>query len=347
MTRRAKGSRQSGITIAVVVALIAPLVAAGVWVFAVSQESPLESAAPVVPLVATVESATRTESADVAIAVVPGVTFAPATQSTGTVTTLAVVPGAEVVNTDVVMTVNAKSVLAYTSDQPLYRGVTRTSTGADVKTAQQPLKDLGLLDGAVDGKAGYTTEQAIKAFNAKYGYGAKNTVLSRASLVWIGSDAVTADEVKVATGDTVSPSAELFTTTSSIAGIAVTETPNVPREGDAELVIGDVTVAYVVGSQEVTDPDAVKAIAKALGSVTESTATVRLTQPLTVGTVPSSAIVENASGTACMFASVDGAAVVVTPTGGTLGTVDLDASLIGDPVLVNPREVRGNLQCDS
>ncbi|WP_430868993.1 peptidoglycan-binding domain-containing protein [Demequina aurantiaca] len=345
MTGSAKGSRQSGITIAVIVVLIVPLLAAGVWVFAASSESPLESAALVAPLIATVESATRTESADVAIAVVPGVAFSPSTQASGTLTEFGVEPGDKVNNKDVLMTVDAKSVLAYTSEQPLYRDVTRSATGADVKTAQQLLIDLGFLEGKADGKAGNATEQAVKAFNLEYGYGKNNPVLSRSSLVWIGESPVTVSEVNIAAGDTVSPGTEVFATTSAVAGIAVTETPSIPRDGVLELVADDITVPYVAGSEQVTDPDAVAAIAAMLGSVTESVATVRLAEPVTVGTVPSSAIVEDSNGMACMFPSVGGAAVVVVPTGGTLGTVDLDPKLISDPVLVNPREVRGDLSC--
>lgn len=347
MTRRGGGRQAYGMSIAVVAVLIAPLVAAGVWVFAVSSESPLESASAVEPLIASVEPATRSGDADVAVTVVPGTAFVPVTQASGTVTTFNVEPGAGVANLDVVMTVDAQSVIAYTSDQPLYRDVTRKSTGADVKTAQQLLKDLGFLDAKVDGKAGYTTELAIKAFNAKYGYGAKNTVLSRASLVWIGADAVTAGEVKVAAGDTVLANSELFSTTSAVAAISVTESPGIPPQGDLELVVGDFATPYVLGSQEVSDADAVASIVQALGAVTESTATIRLVRPTTVGTVPSSAIVEDSVGASCMFGSVEGAPIAIAATGGTLGTVDLDASLIGDPVLVNPRDVREDLSCGS
>ena len=52
-------------------------------------------------------------------------------------------------------------------------------------------------------------------------------------------------------------------------------------------------------------------------------------------------------GRVCVFPSVDGPPLEVEPRGGTLGTVDLDVSLVGQEVLLNPREVREDLTCGS
>ena len=82
----------------------------------------------------------------------------------------------------------------------------------------------------------------------------------------------------------------------------------------------------------------------ALG-VGEGVGTVALVDPQVVGTVPSSAVFSDETGATCIFPSVDGAPVAVTPTGGTLGTVDLDQSLVGQAVLINPRDVRQDLTC--
>ena len=104
---------------------------------------------------------------------------------------------------------------------------------------------------------------------------------------------------------------------------------------------------YVVGSGKVTEPDAVAQIAASMGTTTEGVGTVALVSPQVVGTVPSSAVFADETGATCIFPDVTGAPVAVTPTGGTLGTVDLDESLVGQAVLINPRDVREDLTCGS
>jgi peptidoglycan hydrolase-like protein with peptidoglycan-binding domain len=341
-----KGSgRSAGIAVVVVLALVAPLVAAGVWVFAASSESPLESAAEVEPLVGTVETAERYGDTNVAVKVEYADALAPTTQASGTITSLGIGDGDEVTHAQTVMAVDAKDVVAYTADAPLYRDVTRRSEGADIETAQRLLIDLGYLDGEADGIAGYGTEQAIKAFNEDRGYGKNNTTLSRAALVWLGPGPVTVGEMAVAVGDSISPGTELFTTTASLAAIAVTETASLPREAQVELDVMGVTAPYEVGTGALTDPEAVAAIAEAMGGVEEGVGTIRLATAQTVGAVPASAVFSDETGTACLFPDVTGDPIVVEPVGGSLGTVDLDASLAGQPVLLNPREVREDLTC--
>lgn len=341
-----RSDRSSGITVVVALALVAPLVAAGVWVFAASSESPLESAAQAEPLVGSVELAERSGETTVSLKTEYADALAPTTQASGTITALPIAAGGEVSGGETVMAVDAQHVIAYASPAPLYRDVTRRSVGGDVATAQQVLIDLGHLDGEADGVAGYLTDRAIKAFNQAHGYGKDNPVLSRAALVWIGPGPVTVAQMQVGLGDTLSPGTELFTTTASLARIAVTETASLPRDAEVELEVMGVTAPYEVGSGAVTDPDAVAAIAEAIGSAAEGVGTIRLATPITVGTVPASAVVSDEVGRTCMFPDVTGAAIVVEPVGGTLGTVDLDASLAGQAVLLNPREVRGDLTCD-
>lgn len=338
-------TRHTGVAIAVALALLAPLVAGAALVIKASSQSPLQSAAQVAPLIGTVESAERYREAQVAIAVETADAFAPVTQASGVVTTLGIGPGSEVSTGTVVATVNDANVVAYVSDSPLYRDIMRGTSGRDVATAQTLLTTLGFYGGAADGKAGLGTERAIVAFNKANGYGDKNTVLSLASLAWVGPAPVTVAEPSIALGDSVSPGDELFSTTTSLAAIAVTETASIPRDAEVNLVVADIEVAYSVGSGRVTEPDAVAAIATALGTMTEGVAVVRLVQPQLVGTVPATAIMSDPTGATCLFPDVTGAPVLVEPLGGTLGTVDLDASLAGQPVLINPREVRSDLRC--
>lgn len=341
----ASKARSGGLAIAVTLALIAPLAAGIVFAVTKAGESPLESAAEVEPLVGSVERAERFQEASVAIAVTYADALAPATDASGVLTALRIGPGDEVATGTVAGTVNNQKLVAYAVKTPLFRDIYRGLKGADVKTAQQLLKDLGLYTGEVDGNAGPATEKSIKAFNGKYGWGKTNPTLALASLVWVGAAPVTVAELSVAVGNQVSPGKELFTTTASLASIAVTETPNLPTEGEVTLTVNGVTVPYEVGSGAVTTPDDVAAIAGTMGSTPEGVGTVALVTPQVVGTVPSSAVFSDETGATCIFPDVTGAPVAVTPLGGTLGTVDLDASLVGQAVLINPRDVREDLTC--
>jgi len=340
-------ARSTGLAVAVTLALIAPLAAGIVLVLTKSSESPLESAAAVEPLVGSVERAERYQEASVAITVQFATALSPATGASGTLTALSIAPGTDVKTNTVVGSVNNQKLVAYTSKAPLFQDIYKGLKGTDVKTAQQLLKDLGFYTGAIDGDAGPATEKSIKAFNKKYGWGKDNGTLSLASLVWVGQAPVTVNEVSVTLGTQVSPGTALFTTTAALAAIAVTETPNLPTEGDVTLAVNGVTVPYTVGSSAVTEPDAVAEIAATMGTTTEGVGTVALVTPQVVGTVPSSAVFADESGATCIFPDVTGAPVAVTPTGGTLGTVDLDESLVGQAVLINPRDVREKLTCGS
>jgi peptidoglycan hydrolase-like protein with peptidoglycan-binding domain len=341
----ASKTRSGGLAIAVALALIAPLAAGITLVIAKSGESPLESASQVEPLVGAVERAERYQEATVAITVQFATALAPATNASGTLTALKITPTSDVKTGTVVGSVNNAKLVAYASKAPLFQDIYRGLKGSDVKTAQQLLKELGFYTGTVDGDAGPATEKSIKAFNKHYGWGKDNGTLSLASLVWVGQAPVTVAELSVTLGQSVSPGTELFKTTAGLAAIAVTETPNLPTGGDTTLTVSGVTVPYTVGSGAVTEPDAVAEIAATMGTTTEGVGTVALVDPQVVGTVPSSAVFSDETGATCIFPSVDGDPVAVTPTGGTLGTVDLDQSLVGQAVLINPRDVRQDLAC--
>ena len=340
-----KRTRTAGTAVAVSLALIAPLVAGGVLAVRAASQSPLESASDVAPLQGTVERAERFREAQVAIAVEYADALAPTTNASGIITALGFAPGSEITTGTVLAQVNDANVIAYSSDSPLFRDISRGTNGRDVTTAQSLLHALGYNAGPVDGKAGLTTERAIIAFNKANGYGDKNPVLSLTALVWIGTGNVTVAEAKVTLGAAVNPGNELFTTTAALAAIKVTETPNVPKDAEIQLVVGDIATPYEPGTGRVTDPDAVAAIAASLGTATEGVGTVRLVTAQEVGTVPASAVVSDTQGRTCLFPDVTGAPIPVTPLGGTLGTVDLDVSLAGQPVLINPRDVRTDLSC--
>lgn len=335
----------SGLGVFVAITLLAPLLALTVMAIKAASESPLESASTPEPLIGSVEAADRDKSVTVAIKVEFADALAPVTTAFGTVTAVNIAAGQTVSNGAVVATVNDLPVIAYSGATPLWRDIMKGQTGADVAVAQAFLAATGYYAGAVNGNAQYSTQQAIKAFNKANGFGATNPVLSLTSLAWIGPADVVVALPSVHQGDSASGSTELFTTTAALAAIVVTETANVVRDQPVTLTVLGVSTSYVQGSGRVTDPTFVAAVAAALGQTVDGTGSVALVTPIVVGQVPASAIVIDANGLTCIFPDLTGAPIAVTPGGGTPGTVDLDAALIGQAVLMNPREVREDLTC--
>ena len=335
--------RHTGLAVGVALAALIPLGVGAVVALLIASNSPLESAAKPAPLVGAIETAQRSGQVNVGIKVEFTDALSPATQASGTITSLSVVPGDKVGTGTRLMDVNAQAVIAYVAASPLYSDIGPSEP--DVATAQALLTAWGYDTGGADGKAGVATEKAIKAFNLANGYGKDNTVLSLASLVWVGSAPVTVGTMSVHLGDQVGAGTALFTTTAALAAITVAEPPGMTSDGDLELVVGDLSTPYVAGSGRVTEPEAVAAMVASLGTATEGLGTLQLVTPTTVATVPSSAVVTDAAGRTCIFASETAAPTLVAPTGGSLGTIDLDPSLAGTPVLLNPRDVRGDLTC--
>ena len=339
------GIKNAGVAAGVALGIVIPLGLAVAVALVVAERSPLESAAKPAPLVGAVETAQRSGQVNVGIKVEYTEALSPATNASGTITAMGVAAGDQVTTGTRVMDVNAQAVIAYVADSPLYRDIARGLTGPDVATAQALLTQLGYPAGTPDGKAGVATEKAIKAFNLANGYGKDNTVLSLASLVWVGTSPVTVGVMSVHLGGQVGPGTALFTTTAALAAITVAEPPGMVADGDLKLVVGGVSTPYVAGSGRVTEPQAVAAMVTSLGTATEGLGTLQLVTPSTVATVPSSAVVTDAAGRTCVFASETAPPTLVTPTGGSLGTIDLDPALAGTPVLLNPREVRTDLTC--
>lgn len=337
--------KRSGLAIGVALAMVGPLVLASTVALVVGAKSPLDAASEPEPLIGVVESAERSGQVNASIKVEFAEATSPVTQASGTVTALDVVPGTQVTSGMRVMAVNAQDVIAYTAASPLYRDIYDGLSGADVTTTQELLVAWGYGPITTDGKVGPQTLRAIKAFNVAHGYGKDNAVLSLASLLWVGAAAPTISTVEVDLGDSVTPGTAVFTTGAGAAAIVVTEPVGTAFSGPVHLLVGDAVTDYTVGSARVTDPQAVAAIVAALGTATEGLGTLQLRDAVTVATVPSGAVVTDAQGKTCIFASPTSAPTLVSPTGGSLGTVDLDPTLAGTPLLLNPREVREDLAC--
>lgn len=328
-------------TIAFSVALVLPLAvgtALAVWALSAS---PLGSAADTTASVGQVVAAERTDSTPTTVSFVPGDAFAVTAQSAGTITELGITLGRDIAQGSTAMEVNGLPVVAYVSHSPMYRDIERGMSGDDVATAQQLLYDLGYLDSDPDGKAGFVTSAAIKAFNRALGYGDDNPVLSMGSLLWVPAGSGAPGAITVRVGIDLTPGTELYTTTAGEDRIVVDE----HREAASVLTVNDVTVSLEPGQTTITEPETVSMIAAYIGDQSSVFATIALAEPREVGTVSAAALITDASGKVCFFSDVTGQGTVVEAADGSFGLVDVDVELVGTPVLLNPRDVHEDLAC--
>lgn len=338
MRRRREGP---GAAIGFGVLLTLPLIAGGALSLFALAKSPLDSAAGVGPLIATVGSAERDDRVNVTVKVVTADAFPVTTQSAGVITALGIAPGAALVDGAAALEVDGLPVTAYVASSPLFRDITRGLEGKDVATAQRLLQTLGYL-ATVDGKAGSGTARAITRFNKDHGRGANGDVLSLGSLLWIPANSEPAVKVSVRVGTALSPGTELYTTSTGHDTISVdTQAADVDRV----LTVGQTSVTLPAGATSVTDPADIATIAPAINDVTARSAFLALKTPRVVGTIPASALVTDPTGATCFFSDVAGPATTVVATDGSFGTVDVGPDLVGTSVLVNPRDVREDLAC--
>jgi peptidoglycan hydrolase-like protein with peptidoglycan-binding domain len=90
-------------------------------------------------------------------------------QASGTVTTVNVAAGDQVMQGTVLYTVNLRPVVVAQGSIPSFQPLSRGSTGADVKQVQAMLAALGHLRGAPDGEFGWVTERAVKGWQKSLG----------------------------------------------------------------------------------------------------------------------------------------------------------------------------------
>ncbi len=314
--------------------------ALAVWALA---SSPLQSSADPQPVVAQVQAAQRDNRTSTTVTLSPAPTVEVRSQSAGTVTGSALQEARPLRTGDVAYEVDGRPVIAYVAAAPLYRDITPGLQGKDVATAQDLLVETGHLK-ATDRSSTDAMRRAVRAFNAAHGSGTDVTTLAAGSLLWVPEGSGAPDVVIVRVGDVVQPQTPLYETargasTASVAAPAA--------EVERSLTVGAVTVPLPAGSTVVTDPDDVADLAEVLGDQESGPAVLADVAPTKVGTVPASAVIVDEKGVSCYFRGLEADPVRIDATAGGFGLVDVDAALVGTPVLVNPRGVVDDLSCDS
>ncbi len=204
--------------------------------------------------------------------------------------------------------VNSTPLLAFHTDTPLWRDLNYGDKGADVIAIQTELARLG-YDVTVDGWFGWVTWDAYRQALENVGASAQPRTLTLASLLWLPSIDTPVSGCPLEVGDTVEAGTHLAERSGELSAVAVTNLPTDLIEGDRKLTFGGVT-APLDENGHVTDADALAALADTSGirsydpdGDSDLTATIQLTEPITVYSVPVGAV------------SVPGAAPSVTSNG--------------------------------
>lgn len=345
MSRRGK---YRAAAVGAAVALVAGLSAGAAWFAQDRATSPLSSDAPAGALVVPVVPGERVSRYGVGVAVQYDEGFTATASTSGTVTGVAVTTGRTVAAGDVLMLVDDRPLVAFTSDAPLWRDVTTGLSGPDVERVQQFLTDIGLFTGPVDGRARTSTVKAVARFNEANGHKELGSTFAASSVVWIGPGAIEPADVAVAPGTVLGPGSPVLTGPRHPSKVTVSEPAGgIPAGPAYELTVGTTSTDYTPGSGELVDVAAVTAIAASLGTSGEGAGQVRSVGGDAVVRVPASAVVVDASGTTCVFPDASSAPVMVTVLGGALAQTDLAPRLNVEHVLANPMSTLKDPTCSS
>lgn len=310
-------------------------------------DSPMSSDVEAGPLLVPVTTSERSVSVGVGLAVVEEPGPEVVSGRGGTVTGVAAAVGDTLGSGAILGTVDDRPIVGMVATSPLWRDLSEGDAGADVARLQAFLREVGLYAGPEDGKFGRATRTAVVAFNADAGRKDLGGTFSLETVAWLGPAPLTVTQVSARPGQVVGVSTPLLRGPDRPVALTVAEpVGGVPADdGGYELVVGDIRAPYVAGSGTITDPDAVAAVAAAVGSTREGVGDVVSAVPRQVLVVPSSAVVVDAEGTTCVFTNLDGPATLVEPTGGGLATVELRPDVPVVEVLANPYEVRSEVSC--
>lgn len=240
----------------------------------------------------------------------------------GKVTRSVCAPGAVIESGSTPVTVDDRPVLALATSIPLWRDLTLTTRGDDVKALQTELARLGHAVTA-DGTYGASTKAAVTRLFKAAGVAKPTGDLAVASVLWLPAPSVTVKACETPVG--VATSEEAFATTAgTLVSLGLSDTlPNV-TPGDRVLRLGEVSAPVDEGGV-VTDPAFLEAVRgsvefagwqRAEGSEPLTLQYV-LAAPLEVSVVPPGALFALDGPTGCVRA--DGAAHPVTVVASSLG----------------------------
>ncbi|PFG34650.1 peptidoglycan-binding domain-containing protein [Sanguibacter antarcticus] len=333
-----------GLVGAVAVSGVLALCASGIVVVERTSSSPLASDAAPEAVVVPVESSEQVERLVAGLTVVSTQGLVARAETGGVLTSVDVKPGDVVETGETVATVADVPLVAMVAAAPLHRDLAPGDAGPDVARLQEFLLSTGTFDGPVDGQAGPSVVEAVRAWNEAHGR--SGTTFARASVVWVGPRSLVVDSIEAQAGETIIPGAPLVSAAAEPASVLV-DMPALPDGtlGAFELRAGSVVIPYDPATGAVTDPEHVADLVQQIGPEVGAGQVVQL-EGTEVLTVPATAVVTDAEGRTCVYPDATADPVAVEPIGGRSGTVDLPLDTAATTVLANPGEIR-RLTCAS
>ncbi len=246
-------------------------------------------------------------------------------QAAGTVTTVNVKPGDEVTQGSVLYTVNLRPVVIAQGAIPAFRSMANGVSGTDVLQLQAMLAALGHFSGAQDGRFGYGTTVAVRAWQKSLGVQADG-VVQQGDVVFVPAlpTRVALDAKVIERGASVSGGEPVVTglppQPSFTVPVTDTQAALMPNGTRVEIANGELIWEGFV-SDQVTDPqagttvilsgkDGASICGEDCGTVPVTGQTLLLSKIVTVETV-SGLVVPSAA----LLSAADGAVSVIDEEG--------------------------------
>lgn len=213
--------------------------------------------------------------------------------------------------------IDGKSILAIHTNIPLWRSLEQGDKGEDVLSLQEELGRLG-FDVPKDGEVGSSTVRAVSGLlGESYEW---NSIVPLDRIAWLPTQSVAVAECSSSLGDFVNVNDSLVTFAPLGASLQVVQLPKDSIQGLRRVKFEDQT--YEIGEDGViANADAVKLISAAnnANAVKDGrlTASLELNEPISVGSIPPSALYAISGSRACVM-SPNGP-VVVNPIASELG----------------------------
>lgn len=265
---------------------------------------------------------------------------------TGKVTRSQCAPGAVIESGSSPVTVDDRPVLALATSIPLWRDLTPTTKGDDVKALQVELARLGHKVKA-DGTYGEATKVAVTKLFKTAGVPKPTGDLPVASVLWLPAASVTVKGCEVPVGAKTSEEA-FATTAGTLASLGLSDTLSNVTPGDRVLRLGELSAPVGEGGV-VTDPAFLEAVRGSMEFAgwqrTEGSEPLTLeyvlATPLDVSVVPPGALFALSGTTGCVRAegTAHPVTVIASSLGQTLVTFDgLDAASVPTEVELTSQE---------
>lgn len=270
----------------------------------------------------------------------------------GVVTATFLQPGMKLTEGSPVVAIDGVVRLAHAGTTPFYRPITAGLTGPDVNELDRYLQDLGVVtEPTLDsrGRATRATMLAVDSLHAFLGAQSRTPFLPT-DVIFLPSSLGAVGAIHVKVGDDLQIGAALFEETAALTKLTIEplgqgDRPAILRSGGKISATLPSGVHLAVSSLEVTTSGELEELAELISNdntIKESDGVVRLVEPITFGSVSSSALLPKGSELCLLLGSAMGALTAAPPksvidASREVGITYVDHSLVGKSYLVNPR----------